>query len=173
MNDVQNWIDTSDNSFAVSLRSQQAQGRTLSERQLAAAANIVAGVSKPAPASVSRHVGTVGETAVAEVAQRFELQAKSTGNIFTKILTPAGDELVFFGRLTDSESNTLSFVVREHSQWAGKLSTVIARPQWVLAPEAVDLTQANTLLASFRAAPPVIKPESKTPFADFASQLKK
>lgn len=174
-NAVQNWINTSDNTFAASLRQQQQRGKVLSERQLAVAARIVADLAKPAPASTSKHVGSIGDTLVAEIAEAHEFISKA-GKAYTKLITSTGDELVFFGRLSRVDTGALSFTVQDHSEWNGKRSTVISRPDWVVSVtdvELVDLSDANALLNAFRAAAPVVKAESKTPFADFAQQLRK
>lgn len=175
-NAVQNWIDTSDNTFAVSLRSQQQRGKVLSERQLAVAARIVEGVNQPPrPAANNTFLGEIGQILNVKVVECHEFISKA-GRPFTKLITEAGHELVFFGRLSRVDTGWLSFTVQDHSEWNGKRSTVISRPDWVVSAtdvELIDLSDANALLNAFRAAAPVVKAESKTPFADFAQQLRK
>ena len=176
-NRIQHWIDTSGHVFAESLRSQQRRGKVLSERQLAVAARIVGEPPKTAetlPAN-NTFLGQIGQTLTVKVVECHEHVSRAS-NAYTKLITEAGHELVFFGRLSRVGTGWLSLTVREHSEWNGKRSTVISQPDWVASVtdvELVDLSQATALLDAFRAAPPVIQPESKTPFADFARQLRK
>lgn len=157
---VQHWINTSSNSFAVSLRQQQTRGRTLTANQIAAAAK--AAQQSDSPASQSRHFGAVGDQYVIRFASASRFTSKS-GREVTKFIVNADDELVYFGHFDFENHAVISFTVAEFNEFRGHKSTVIRN---VTAAD-LDVSEAASLLQAFR----VQTPESKTPFADFAKRL--
>lgn len=193
---VQDWINTSQNDFAHSLRTQQRRGRELSEKQVAAATRLCSQTHVATPATYSRHLGTVGQTYVLRARLVSSQWSDRAGVTVNKFIANADDELVFFGPKPEfievGETLAVEFKVKRHTEFRGQRSTQIShlRDARVIQAEVLetlrrelqedpvddgnDVAVASQVLQQFRvqpAAQPVAQPSAVSKPAAQAVQI--